>query len=189
MSTNILTNTFEGLAVRCVMIDGQPYFIAKDVAMALGYKRPDQAIATHCEDAMNLPPKTGGSLGGLDSRLKVIPESDVYALIFGSKLESAQRFRKWVTKEVLPSIRKSGGFISGVSDNKAINSGLRDRIVAEFTRKGKDLLSDIDRLDRYGNMKPEQRVTLADALSRRHGLPASLVEEVIDHGLKAGEAL
>lgn len=106
----VLSQTFESRAVRVVMKDGDPWFIAKDVAEALGYKKPENAVAQHCEEAVNLSPVSGCSL---DSRLKVIPESDVYALIFGSKLESAKRFRRWVTKEVLPSIRRSGGYIQG----------------------------------------------------------------------------
>lgn len=184
MNTNILTSTFEGLSVRCVMVDNQPHFIAKDVAKALGYADTAQSIRKHCKRAQNLPVDLTGSL---DSRLKVIPESDVYRLIMRSKLESAERFSDWVTEEVLPSIRKSGGFIAGISDNHSIDSELRSRITEEFARKGKDLLSDIDRLDRYGSMKPLQRASLADVLSKRHGVPASLVEAMIVSGLKALE--
>lgn len=89
----VLNQTFESRAVRVVMKDGDPWFIAKDVAEALGYKKPENAVAQHCEEAVNLPPVSGDSL---DSRLKIIPESDVYALIFRSKLESAKCFRRWV---------------------------------------------------------------------------------------------
>ncbi|MCG7367324.1 hypothetical protein MHZ90_14465 [Pantoea sp. ACRSH] len=182
MSNSIITNVFESNEVRSVIIDNDPWFIAKDVAKALGYKRPDQAVAKHCEEAANLSPEMRGSL---DSRLKVINESDVYNLVFGSKLESAQRFRKWVTKEVLPSIRKSGAFISGVSDNHSIDSELRSRITEEFARKGKDLLSDIDRHILYGNPKRHEVLNLCDVLSKRHGVPASLVEAMLFNGMKA----
>ncbi|QHQ20679.1 hypothetical protein GMW71_10175 [Pectobacterium brasiliense] len=186
MNTTIINQAFESLNVRIVMQDDAPWFIAKDVATALGYKRPDQAVSKYCDDVMNLPLSLGGSL---DSRLKVIPESDVYALIFGSKLESAKRFRKWVTKEVLPSIRKNGAFIVGVSDNKTVSSDLRDRLTRELVSKGKDLLSDIDRHARYGNLNPKRRANLADILSKRHGVPASLVEDMIVNGLSALELL
>lgn len=121
----VLNQTFESRAVRVVMKDGNPWFIAKDVAEALGYKKPENAVAQHCEEAVNLPPVSGDSL---DSRLKIIPESDVYALIFGSKLESAKRFRRWVTKEVLPSIRRSGGYIQGEETLSADDRKLLDEL-------------------------------------------------------------
>ncbi|EHK1677242.1 hypothetical protein J9G47_000331 [Escherichia coli] len=118
----VLNQTFESRAVRVVMKDGDPWFIAKDVAE---YKKPENAVAQHCEEAVNLPPVSGDSL---DSRLKIIPESDVYALIFGSKLESAKRFRRWVTKEVLPSIRRSGGYIQGEEALSADDRKLLDEL-------------------------------------------------------------
>lgn len=121
----VLNQTFESRAVRVVMKDGDPWFIAKDVAEALGYKKPENAVAQHCEEAVNLPPVSGDSL---DSRLKIIPESDVYALIFRSKLESAKRFRRWVTKEVLPSIRRSGGYIQGEEALSADDRKLLDEL-------------------------------------------------------------
>ncbi|EIV9356930.1 hypothetical protein MBD85_004019 [Escherichia coli] len=121
----VLNQTFESRAVRVVMKDGDPWFIAKDVAEALGYKKPENAVAQHCEEAVNLPPVSGDSL---DSRLKIIPESDVYALIFGSKLESAKRFRRWVAKEVLPSIRRSGGYIQGEETLSADDRKLLDEL-------------------------------------------------------------
>lgn len=123
----VLNQTFESRVVRVVMKDGDPWFIAKDVAEALGYRAPDKAVAQHCEEAMNLSSVSPGSFAG-DSRLKIIPESDVYALIFGSKLESAKRFRRWVTKEVLPSIRRSGGYIQGEETLSADDRKLLDEL-------------------------------------------------------------
>ncbi|WP_275555013.1 BRO family protein [Mixta sp. Marseille-Q2659] len=110
MNNSIINQMFNNHAVRIVMKDGDPWFIAKDVAESLGYARPDKAVYDHCKKAGNLPPKMEGSL---DSRLKVIPESDVYRLIFRSTLESAERFEEWVVEQVLPSIRKHGGYIQG----------------------------------------------------------------------------
>ncbi|HBS1482389.1 TPA: Bro-N domain-containing protein [Klebsiella pneumoniae] len=186
---NIITNVFESYSVRSVIIDGNPWFIAKDVAEALGYKQADKAVRQRCDEFKILKP---GDLAGMkipNRGLQVINESDVYNLVFGSKLESAQRFRKWVTKEVLPSIRKTGGFIAGISDNHAVDSELRSRITAEFARKAKDLLSDIDRHDRYGALKRREVMSLCDQLSKRHGVPASLIEAMMFNGMKALEGL
>lgn len=195
MSTSIINNVFESFTVRAVIIEGDPWFIAKDVAEALGYSKPANAVAQHCEEHTVL---TRADIAGCKNPemglleipkrgLQIINESDVYNLVFGSKLPSAQAFRKWVTKEVLPTIRKSGAFIVGVSDNHSIDSKLRQEITAEFSRKGKALLSDIDRHILYGNPKRHEVLTLSDALSKRHGVPASLVEAMLFNGLAALE--
>lgn len=94
--------------VRTVTIDGEPWFVGKDVAEALGYADPNKAIAMHVDDDDKLNDKSALSLGQRGGWF--INESGLYALIFGSKLESAQRFKHWVTSEVLPAIRKTGGY-------------------------------------------------------------------------------
>ena len=97
--------------IRTVVIDGEPWLVGKDVALALGYEKPRNAIATHVdvEDKKGAPIQ--GSPGGTQEMI-VINESGMYALIFGSKLESAKRFKHWVTSEVLPAIRKTGRYIA-----------------------------------------------------------------------------
>lgn len=100
--------SFEGASVRTVEIDGEPWFIGKDVAERLGYTNSRKAIADHVDDEDKGVTKCY-TLGG-EQQVTVINESGVYALIFGSKLESAKRFKRWVTAEVLPAIRKTGGY-------------------------------------------------------------------------------
>lgn len=96
--------------IRTVMQDGEPWFVGKDVAESLGYKDTVKAIKAHvdCEDKEVAKYPT---LGGIQS-VTIINESGLYALIFGSKLESAKQFKHWVTSEVLPSIRKTGKYTS-----------------------------------------------------------------------------
>lgn len=109
MSNEVAMFNFEGAANVRVVIgeNGEPLFVAKDVAVALGYARPNDAINEHCEGAaIYRPLQTAGGM----QQIRVIDESDMYSLIFGSKLESAKRFKKWVTSEVLPSIRKTGRY-------------------------------------------------------------------------------
>ncbi|MCW1831979.1 Bro-N domain-containing protein [Pantoea ananatis] len=183
MSTSIINNVFESFTIRTVIIEGDPWFIAKDVAEALGYKDTSQAVRKHCKRTRRFDAPSKGGI----QEMNVIPESDVYRLIMRSRLKSAERFEDWVTEEVLPSIRKSGAFIAGVSDNHSIDSKLRQEITAEFARKGKDLLSDIDRHVLYGNPKRHEVLNLSDALSKRHGVPASLVEAMLFNGLAALE--
>ena len=89
--------------------NGAIMFCGKDVAMALGYKSPKDAISAHCKGAVKhrLPTSSG------EQDMTFIPESDLYRLVFGSKLPTAEKFTDWVTETVLPSIRKNGGYIAG----------------------------------------------------------------------------
>ena len=92
--------------VRTVTINGDPWFVGKDVAAALGFTNPRDAISTHVFDE-DKGVESIDTLGG-KQKMTVINESGLYALVFGSRLKSAQRFKHWVTSEVLPAIRKTG---------------------------------------------------------------------------------
>ena len=92
--------------VRTVMIDGEPWFVGKDVAEALGYKDTDQALRKHVDNEDKLTSQFDGS--GQKREMHIINESGLYSMIFGSKLESAKKFKHWVTSEVLPAIHKHG---------------------------------------------------------------------------------
>lgn len=95
-------------SIRSIMIDSDPWFVGKDVATALGYGDTDQALRKHVDTEDRLTRRFNGS--GQNRLMTVINESGLYALIFGSKLDSAKRFKRWVTSEVLPAIRKTGGY-------------------------------------------------------------------------------
>lgn len=100
--------------IRAVKIKGEPYFVGKDVADALGYTNSRKALADHVDDEDKGVTKCD-TLGGKQT-FTVINESGVYSLIFGSKLEQAKEFKHWVTSEVLPSIRATGGYNAKQSD-------------------------------------------------------------------------
>ena len=99
--------------MRTATIDGEPWFVGKDVAAALGYENPSKAIRDHVNDedkivgVQNVTPSITDSKGRTQHPTW-INESGMYSLIFGSKLESARQFKHWVTSEVLPSLRKTG---------------------------------------------------------------------------------
>lgn len=95
--------------LRTIETDKGIYFVGKDVAEALGYAKPRNAIATHVSDDDKKDAPFQGDLGGTQ-KMTVINESGLYALIFGSKLAKAKEFKHWVTSEVLPSIRKTGSY-------------------------------------------------------------------------------
>lgn len=94
--------------VRTVVIEGEPWFVGKDVAEALGYKDTADALKRHVDDDDKLTRCFTDS--GQSREMYVINESGVYALVFGSKLPNAKKFKRWVTSEVLPAIRKTGGY-------------------------------------------------------------------------------
>ena len=94
--------------MRTVTIDDKPWFVGKDVAEALGYSNARDALSKHVDKEDKGVAKCDTPGGKQD--LSIINESGLYALIFGSKLESAKRFKHWVTSEVLPTIRKTGGY-------------------------------------------------------------------------------
>lgn len=94
--------------VRTVEIDGEPWLVGKDVALALGYSNPRDALAKHVDDEDKGVSQIATPSG--IQEMTIINESGLYSLVLSSKLPSAKKFRRWVTSEVLPSIRKTGAY-------------------------------------------------------------------------------
>lgn len=104
--------------IRTVEIDGEAWFVGKDVAEALGYEKPSDAVRKHVDDDDKGISKMETPSGM--QNMTIINESGLYALVFGSKLDSAKKFKKWVTSEVLPAIRKNGSYTMPISTNDKI---------------------------------------------------------------------
>ena len=98
--------------IRTVEIEGKPFFCGTDVAKALGYTNPNKAVNDHCRAIT----KCSTPISGKMQEINFISEGDLYRLIVSSKLPTAEKFERWVFDEVLPSIRKHGGYISGQSE-------------------------------------------------------------------------
>lgn len=109
--------------------DGTPLFKANDVALALGYKRPAEAVSDHCKGVAVLPTPSAKGL----QPTKYIKEYDVYRLVMRSKLPEAERFQDWVVEEVLPAIRKSGGYMVARKDESDIDILARAILIANDT--------------------------------------------------------
>lgn len=103
----IQTFDFDGSGIRTLTIGEEPYFVGKDVAEVLGYERPTKAIQDHVDEEDKDAVPIQDSIGRMQ-RTPVINESGLYSLILGSKLPEAKRFKRWVTSEVLPSLRRNG---------------------------------------------------------------------------------
>lgn len=95
--------------IRTIEENGRVLFCAKDVAVALGYKRPADAITAHCKGSVNRRLPTNGG----EQDAKFIPEGDIYRLAAKSELPGADEFESWIFDEVIPSVRRTGGYISG----------------------------------------------------------------------------
>lgn len=165
--------------VRTITIDNEPWFIGKDVAIALGYKDTSDALKKHVDNDDKLTRRFADS--GQNREMYVINESGVYALIFGSKLESAKRFKHWVTSVVLPAIRKHGAYaVDELLDNP-------DMAIKAFTalkeerEKNKQLQADNAR------MKPKEIFADAVSTSKQSILIGELAKILKQNGYETGE--
>ncbi|UTB81029.1 phage antirepressor [Staphylococcus carnosus] len=141
------TFNFEDLPVRTLTVDEEPYFVGKDVAKILGYLKPANAIANHVDDEDKTTTLIQGTGSNYKSKAVIINESGLYSLIFSSKLESAKRFKRWVTAEVLPAIRKHGIYATdNVIENTLNNPDYIINILTEFKK------------EREGRLVAEQQV-------------------------------
>ena len=123
-------NSEEFGKIRALTIDGNPYFVGKDVAEALGYEKPRNALQRHVDEDDALKRGVTDSLGRTQVTT-LINESGLYSLILSSKLPTAKKFKRWVTSEVLPSIRKTGAYVV----DKAYQKWLASRQHGTLSRK------------------------------------------------------
>lgn len=119
--SNLITQQFDGADIRIIEKDGEPWFVAYDVASALGYAKPNNAVNTHCKRISTAPFQGSG--------INIIPEQDVYRLILRSKLPNAEKFEDWITGEVIPSIRKKGSYGNAAVDLLNDPSAMRNLLL------------------------------------------------------------
>lgn len=169
--------------IRTVEIDGKPYFVGVDVAKALGYAKPNNAVSTHCRYTL----KRGiATKQGNMSEMVLIPEGDIYRLIIRSKLSSAERFERWVFDEVLPSIRKNGGYIMGqenLSDSELMAKAI---LVAQKTIEHKNQIIE----QQKAKIEADRPKTIfADAVSTSHTsiLIGDLAKLICQNGVQTGQ--
>lgn len=160
--------------IRVSDIDNEVWFVGKDIAEALGYSKARNAIATHVSDDDKKDALIQGPLGGTQ-QMTVINESGVYALVFGSKLESAKKFKHWVTSEVLPTLRKTGSY--GMPQGKELLA--LAVIEAQKTIEEKD--KEIER------MRPKEVFADAVASSKDSILIGELAKLICQNGYSVGQ--
>ena len=161
--------------VRSLLINSEPWFVGKDVASVLGYADTNKAIAMHVDNEDKLNDKTALSLGQRGGWL--INESGLYSLILSSKLPSAKKFKRWVTSEVLPALRKTGQYqVKELSGQELMAKAL---IEAQSVLAAKDKVIE--------EMKP--KVVFADAVATSHTsiLVGELAKILKQNGIEIGQ--
>ncbi|HDZ3290486.1 TPA: ORF6C domain-containing protein [Staphylococcus aureus] len=146
------TFNFEELPVRTLEVDGEPYFIGKDVADILGYANGRDALSKHvdAEDKLTSQIATAGQ----NRNVTIINESGLYSLIFSSKLENAKQFKRWVTSEVLPTLRKTGAYQVPSDPMQAL------RLMFEATEQTKQEIKNVK--DDVIDLKENQKLDAGD---------------------------
>lgn len=150
--------------VRTLEINGEPWFVGKDVAQALGYSDTNKAIAMHVDEEDKLNDKTSSSLGQRGGWL--INESGLYSLIMSSKMEKAKEFKHWITSEVLPSIRKTGAYTANTNAEQwsrqlDVEEKKADAMLLEAKAKQAAILLEFTKL----NLSPEANQALVACAS------------------------
>ena len=161
--------------VRTVEIDGKPYFCGSDIAEALGYAKPNNAVAMHCRATL----KQGIPISGKIQEVNFIPEGDVYRLVVRSKLPSAEKFERWVFDEVLPSIRKSGGYIAG--QEQMTDSELMAKALLVAQKQIEERNAQIE------SMKPKEIFADAVSASQTTILIGELAKLIRQNGVDIGQ--
>ncbi|MDX8417403.1 phage antirepressor [Absicoccus intestinalis] len=144
-------------SVRTTMINDEPWFVGKDVADILGYSKSRNAIALHVDEDDALKQGLTDSLGRVQETI-IINESGLYSLILSSKLPTAKKFKRWVTSEVLPSIRKNGAYLT---DKKAYDITHDKSSLIDLLQQAADQLKEKDVV--IERMKP--KALFADAVN------------------------
>ncbi|HCU8316151.1 BRO family protein [Staphylococcus aureus] len=146
------TFNFEELPVRTLEVDGEPYFIGKDVADILGYANGRDALSKHVDTEDKLTSQI--ATAGQNRNVTIINESGLYSLIFSSKLENAKRFKRWVTSEVLPTLRKTGAYQVPSDPMQAL------RLMFEATEETKQEIKNVK--DDVIDLKENQKLDAGD---------------------------
>lgn len=166
---------FENHEVRSLLISNEPWFVGKDVADVLGYADTNQAIRKHVDNEDRLTRRFDGT--GQSRDMTIINESGLYSLVLSSKLPSAKKFKRWVTSEVLPALRKTGQYqVKELSGSELMARAL---IEAQNVLAAKDKVIE--------EMKP--KVVFADAVATSHTsiLVGELAKILKQNGIEMGQ--
>ena len=164
-------------AIRTIERNGTPWFVGKDVADNLGYTNAPKAIRDHVDDEDKLTERI--VLSGQNRQAIFINESGLYSLVLSSKLPDAKRFKRWVTSEVIPSIRKNGGYLAGQESMSDVEIMAKALLVAQKTIKHKQAQIEA--------MQPKAVFADAVSASKTSILVGELAKLIRQNGVNIGE--
>lgn len=176
---------FKGQPVRTVTINNEPYFVGKDVATILGYKKPENAIANHVEDEDKTTTLIQGTGSNYKSKSVIINESGLYSLILSSKLPQAKEFKHWVTSEVLPAIHKHGAYMTPQTIEKVLLNP--DTIINLATQLKEEQQKRKQLQEENEVMKPKALFADAVATSKSAILVGQLAKILKQNGIEIGQ--
>ena len=165
--------------LRMVDMDGQPWLVGRDVAEALGYAKPENALATHVDDEDKTTTLIQGNGSNYKSKITIINESGLYSLVLSSKLPGAKRFKRWVTSEVLPSIRKNGGYLDGQAELGP------DEILAKAVLVAQRVIE--EQQQKIGQMEPKALFADAVSASKSSVLVGDMAKLLRQNGIDMGQ--
>lgn len=179
MTNEIMNFEFDGNNVRTMQINGEAWFVGKDVATVLGYARTADAVRKHVDEedrgVSNLATPSG------EQSMTIINESGLYSLIISSKLPAAKKFKRWVTSEVLPAIRKHGAYMT---DAKAEAIVTDKSALADLLQQAADQLKEKDIL--IEELKPKALFADSVAASKSTVLVGELAKILRGNGVDIG---
>ena len=172
--------------IRTVTIDGNPWFVGRDVTEVLGYVNSRKALLDHVDDEDKYDGVTIRDSIGREQNPVMINESGLYSLILSSKMPNAKRFKHWVASEVIPSVRKNGGYIANqenMTPEQIMAAGLQaaQKIIEEKNRQIREQEADIQR------MRPKEVFADAVTTSRTSILIGQLAKIISQNGVQIGQ--
>lgn len=160
--------------IRTIVIDGEPWFVGKDVATSLGYAKPENAIANHVDDDDKTSTLIQGSGSNYKSKAIIINESGLYSLILSSKLPTAKQFKHWVTADILPTLRKTGKYeLPKVTPNPHY----RTRMIKTAVKDAADTAAMI--ADTFGVKKPMAMTAAMQMVGKAYGVDMTPLKQFI----------
>lgn len=187
-------NNIEFGNVRVLLVNDEPWFVGKDVAIALGYSNASKAVSIHVDDEdkqflmLNIADSQDGNVSAGQTKTAIVNESGLYSLILRSKLDSARKFKHWITHDVIPQIRKTGSYSMSKEDTAALNI-----IHAKTTEEKAICIREYREIvtapleQKIAEQKPKADLVDAMDASKQSILMREMAKKLKEHGVDTGE--
>lgn len=178
-------NSTEFGEVRTIVIDNEVWFVGRDVAIALGYAKPENAIHMHVDEEDKTTTLIQGNGSNYKSKTTIINESGLFSLTLSSKLPKAKEFKRWITKEVIPSIRKHGGYLTPAKIEEVLSNP--DTIIKLATELKQERAKRIEHEQKIEADKPKVLFAEAVETAKSSILVGELAKLIKQNGIDIGQ--